>query len=165
MSRQQRARTAFMAATVIGFASAGMAPAAAKAVYNFVGQTYTYNYPSNGCLTETMHLTMKITLPSVLAPNLSNYSVQAVSWVINDGLHQFKDSAKKAISPLQSTFSTDADGKIIAWSVNSYYYAKDGITLLYSTHSTQSGDYSDDTNCTVPNIASNFVPGTWKLKK
>jgi hypothetical protein len=147
-------------------AALGSAPAHATVKYVFNGKPYTYIYPTTGCLTKKMRLTMTIVYNAKLAPNLSNVSVPAVSWTINDGYHYFKDSAATAVAPLQSTFSTDGTGKITAWSVNSYYYAANKITLLYSTHSTHttlSGDYSDDAKCNPATIGSNTVPGAWQF--
>ena len=146
-----------------GLGTLGVADANAKAKYVYSGQKYTYMYPSNGCLTLNMRLTMSIVFPAKLAANLNNTQVTAVSWTVNDGLHKFKDTEKKAIAPLRAVFSTDAAGHITAWSIDSYYYASNGIDLLYTTHSKNSGDYSDDNNCTPSSsIGSNFVPGTWK---
>jgi hypothetical protein len=155
------ARIALLSCVAVGPLCASEAQG--KSVYRYSGLAYTYSYPATKtCLTPGMYLTMALTFSAPLPPNLNNQVVQAVSWVIDDGKHTFKDTAKKAIAPLQSTFSTDGSGNITSWLVNSYYYAKDGITILYSTHSSNAGDYSDDANCKVPNIADNTTPGTWK---
>jgi hypothetical protein len=155
------ARVALVALAGMGALGAGAAQATVH--YAFTGKKYTYEYPSTGCLTKSMHLSMSIVFAAKLAPNLSNQSVTAVSWVVNDGLHSFKDTEAKAIAPLQATFSTDANGNITAWSVNSYYYAPNGIDILYTTHSKNTGDYSADYKCSPSAVGSNFVAGTWKF--
>jgi hypothetical protein len=147
---------------IAGAGTLGITNADASAKYVYKGKSYIYMYPTTGCLTEKMHLSMTIVLPAKLAANLSNQSVTAKSWVINDGLHKFKDTQAKAIAPLQAKFTTNASGQITAWSINSYYYTSNGINILYTTHSNSSGDYSADYNCTPSAIASNFVTGTWK---
>jgi hypothetical protein len=76
----------------------------------------------------------------------------------------FKDTQVKANVPLQAQFSTDANGHITSWSINSYYYTNNGLTLLYTTHSNSGGDYSADYNCSPSAIGSNFVTGAWKPK-
>lgn len=152
-------RVAMMAMVGIGIVGVTNADASAKYVYK--GKHYTYMYPSTGCLTEKMHLTMTIVLPTKLAANLSNKSVTAKSWVISDGLHKFKNTQATAVVPLQASFTTNASGQITAWSINSYYYTSNGIDVLYSTHSNSSGDYSADYNCTPSAVGSNFVTGTW----
>ena len=152
-------RVALIAMAGMGTVGVTNADAAAKYVYK--GKHYTYMYPSTGCLTEKMHLTMTIILPAKLAANLSNQSVTAKSWVISDGLHKFKNTQATAVVPLQASFTTNASGQITAWSINSYYYTSNGIDVLYTTHSNSSGDYSADYNCTPSAVGSNFVTGTW----
>jgi hypothetical protein len=147
-----------------GMGALGAPRADAAAIYVYTGKSYTYQYPATGCLTQSMHLTMEIVLHAKLAANLANQTITAKSWVISDGLHKFKDTEAKAIAPLQAEFSTDANGRITSWSINSYYYTSNGIDILYTTHSNSSGDYSADYNCTPSAVASNFVTGTWKLK-
>ena len=144
----------------------GATPALASAKYVYKGLDYTYMYPSTGCLKTTMHQSMSIVLAAPLAANLSQQTVNAVSWVIGDGLHSFKDTAKKAVVPLQAQFTTDGTGKITGWSINSYYYFSNKIDIEYTTHSNSGGDYSADYNCTVgtAEIGSNFKTGTWKKK-
>jgi len=155
----------FAFACVGATAAPGAANANASSTYTYTGVPYTYSYPSNGCLKETMHLSMKIVLSANLAPNLSNQAVTATSWVIDDGSHSFKDTAKKAIVPLQAQFSTDDNGNITAWSINSYYYTKNGIDLLYTTHSSATaGDYADDDKCKTASVGSNFTAGAWSPK-
>jgi hypothetical protein len=156
---------AFAVACIAGTAAPGAAKANVSASYTYTGVHYTYSYPSNGCLKQTMHLSMKIVLSERLAANLSNQSVTAKSWAIDDGLHSFKDTQAKAIVPLQAQFSTDDNANITGWSVNSYYYAKNGIDLLYTTHSSgTAGDYSGDYKCKTASVGSNFTPGTWPTK-
>jgi len=140
------------------------ADAAAKYVYK--GKNYTYLDPTTGCMTEKMHLSMIIVLPTKLAADLSNQSVTAKSWAISDGLHKFKDTQATAVVPLQASFTTNASGQITAWSINSYYYTSNGIDVLYTTHSTKlasglGGDYSADYKCDPSGVGSNSVVGTW----
>jgi hypothetical protein len=145
-----------------GTAALGAAQANASSTYTYTGVAYTYRYPANGCLKQTMHLSMQIVLSAALEPNLTNQTVTAKSWVIDDGLHMFKDTEAKAVVPLQAQFSTDENGNITAWSINSYYYTKNGIDILYTTHSSNgAGDYSDDSKCKIASVGSNFTAGTW----
>jgi hypothetical protein len=154
----------FAAVCVAGTVALAAAPSHA-ATYTYTGVHYTYRYPANGCLKETMHLSMKIVLSAPLQANLSNQSVTAKSWVVDDGLHRFRDTLAHAIVPLQAQFSTDDHGNITGWSINSYYYAKNGIDLLYTTHSSgTAGDYSADYKCKTNSVGSNFTPGTWPAK-
>ncbi len=150
------ARTALATVVLATCAHAATTPTAKT--YVFSGKSYTYFFPTGGCLTKSMHLTMYLNMAAPLSPNLSNQKVQPTSWLIKDGAHMFNDTWKKAIAPLNATFSTDANGKITAWSVDSYFYKPDKITILYTTHShgnaTSGGDYTDDYNCALPVPAS-----------
>jgi hypothetical protein len=128
--------------------------ARADAAYQYEGnpfQDVAGRYTTSDSLSGTVHL------PSALAPDLSNAAISLTSWSFSDGLKTFTELD----SHVEPAFvSTDASGRIVAWSFD---FSNDSGEVI-GTFSDGPADQIDQaTDFSGGNsLASNMgAPGTW----
>jgi len=131
--------------------------ARATATYQYVGNPFQMTlgrYTTNDSLSGT------IELPSALAPNLSNAAITLDAWTFADGLKVFDLGNSTVDSP---RVSTDADGRIVNWSIDFSGGAAVGVMGTFDNGPADQIDQATDF-IGVNSLASNTsVPGSWTL--
>jgi hypothetical protein len=111
------------AAALLIFASCSMTSAQAAVTYTYTGNpfaTVVTNGPTSPpqLYTTTDFVSGSFVLPSPLATNLTDSFVSPTSFQFSDGVQTISDSNINPAFQSEFEFSTDASGKIVAWTVN-----------------------------------------------
>ena len=131
--------------------------ASAAAIYQYVGNPFQSVF---GRYTPSDSLSGTIELPSALAANLSNAAIALSDWSFSDGLKVFDTTNSVVDSP---RVSTDADGRIVNWSIDFSGGAAVGVMGTFDNGPIDQIDQATDFIGENSLASNENVPGSWTL--